>query len=99
MSSFRKRLANDQLPVAFSFFYGWIIVAVAALSAFFSGPGQTYTISVFIDAYIEHFDWSRTMISSIYSAATLLAGFSLFLIGRLVDKKGSGLWLLQWGFA
>ncbi len=33
------------------FFYGWIICAVAALMYFFSGPGQTYSMSFFISAY------------------------------------------------
>ncbi|RSL32727.1 MFS transporter [Salibacterium salarium] len=70
------------------FFYGWIIVVIAGLGAFFSGPGQTYTLSVFIDEYIEHFSASRTTISSLYSAATLLAGVLLFLVGRIIDKKG-----------
>ncbi|WP_158738147.1 MFS transporter [Alteribacillus sp. YIM 98480] len=79
---------KQTLPVNPPFFYGWIIVLIGGLGAFFSGPGQTFTFSVFIDAYIEDFSASRTVISSIYSAATLCAGFSLFLIGRLIDKKG-----------
>ena len=28
-----------------STYYGWTIVALAALQIFFSGPGQTYSIS------------------------------------------------------
>jgi len=31
-------------------FYGWIIVAVAGLGAFFSGPGQTFSVSIFINS-------------------------------------------------
>ncbi|PSL43994.1 sugar phosphate permease [Salsuginibacillus halophilus] len=84
----QNRSEADKLPVNPPFFYGWIIVAVAALTVFFSGPGQTYSISVFIDAYVDDLGWSRTTISSLYSVATLGAGFTLFLIGRLVDKKG-----------
>ncbi|SFP73650.1 MFS transporter [Salibacterium halotolerans] len=83
-----KRLRKDNLPVQPPFFYGWLIVAIAALGAFFSGPGQTYSISVFMDIYIEEFEGNRTMISSIYSASTLAAGLLLFLTGRLIDKKG-----------
>ncbi|RSL32254.1 MFS transporter [Salibacterium salarium] len=89
LSNVLQSLSSKQkLPVQPSFFYGWIIVVIAGLGAFFSGPGQTYTLSVFIDAYIEHFSESRTTISSLYSAATLLAGILLFLIGRIIDKKG-----------
>ncbi|SHK14353.1 Sugar phosphate permease [Anaerobranca californiensis DSM 14826] len=69
-------------------YYGWIIVVIAALGLFFSGPGQTYSVSVFINSYIEEFSWSRAYISSLYSTATLFAGLSLSFVGRLVDKKG-----------
>lgn len=57
------------------FYYGWLIVAIAALSHFFSGPGQTFSNAIFIDYYIEEFGWSRSTVSGIYSAVTLLAGF------------------------
>lgn len=71
------------------FYYGWVIVILAALSQFFSGPGQTYSNAIFIDYYIAEFEWSRSMVSGIYSAATLLAGFLLFSIGRLIDSGGA----------
>ncbi|GGK30895.1 MFS transporter [Caldalkalibacillus thermarum] len=64
------------------------IVVMGALGLFFSGPGQTYSVSVFIDAYIEAFGWDRTLVSSIYSGATLLAGLLLFVVGKLVDRFG-----------
>jgi MFS family permease len=80
--------APVKLPFHPPFFYGWVIVAFGALAVFFSGPGQTYTVSVFIDVYIAHFGWERTLVSSIYSGATLLAGLLLFVVGKLVDKLG-----------
>ena len=70
------------------FFYGWIIVGMGALASFFSGPGQTFSISIFIDVYIEHFGWSRTYVSGIYSAATLVSGLLIFSMGRLIDRFG-----------
>src|SRR6056297_799800 len=69
-------------------FYGWIIVAVAGLGAFFSGPGQTYSVSIFINSYVDGFGWSRSLVSGYYSFATLFAGFLLPFIGRAVDKFG-----------
>lgn len=72
-----------------NFHYGWVIVAIAALSQFFSGPGQTYSNSIFIDYYIQDFGWSRSTVSGIYSGATLAAGFLLFFVGRLIDRNGS----------
>ena len=73
----------------YSFHYGWVIIALAALSQFFSGPGQTYSNAIFIDYYIEEFGWSRSTVSAVYSTATLAAGFLLFFIGRLIDRNGS----------
>ncbi len=76
-------------PVKTPFYYGWVIVFIAALGVFFSGPGQTYSVSMFIDSYIIEFGWSRSFVSSLYSAGTLIAGMMLPLVGRLVDRLGS----------
>ncbi|MGK7377085.1 MFS transporter [Planococcus sp. 1R117A] len=73
----------------YSFHYGWVIIALAALSQFFSGPGQTYSNAIFIDYYISEFGWSRSTVTAVYSSATLAAGFLLFFIGRLIDRNGS----------
>ncbi|WP_422124277.1 MFS transporter [Planococcus sp. X10-3] len=80
---------NSTKPLQGKYYYGWVIVAVAALSFFFSGPGQTFSNAIFIDYYIEEFGWSRSTVSGIYSAATLLAGFLLFVVGRLIDSQGA----------
>lgn len=79
-----KECYNTKSP----FYYGWIIVAIAALTKFFSGPGQTYSISVFINSYIDTFGWSRSLVSSIYSIATLIAGLILPIVGRRIDRGG-----------
>ncbi|SFK36297.1 Predicted arabinose efflux permease, MFS family [Halobacillus dabanensis] len=79
---------RGKIPIQPPFYYGWIVVLVAGLSVFFSGPGQTYSISIFIDYYIEDFDYSRSLVSGIYSTATLLAGITLFMMGRLIDRFG-----------
>ncbi len=70
------------------FYYGWMIIFVAALSVFFSAPGQTYSISAFIDSYIDDFGLSRTLVSFIYSVATVISGTMLVFVGRAVDKHG-----------
>jgi len=71
-----------------NFFYGWIIVIICAISGFFSGPGQTFGISVFIDPLIEYLGMSRSTISSYYSAGTLLAGILVVFISRQIDIIG-----------
>ena len=79
---------TETLPFQPPFFYGWIIVVVGALSVFFSGPGQTYSVSVFLDSYIAEYGWSRSFVSSMYSIGTLGAGFALLIVGRQVDRRG-----------
>lgn len=61
---------------------------ISGVGLFFSGPGQTYSISIFIDSYIEQYGWSRSLISSMYSIATFLAGMLLFFLGRIVNRTG-----------
>ncbi|MFD2924754.1 hypothetical protein [Halobacillus naozhouensis] len=81
---------NNQAPIGTPFYYGWMVVFAAGLSMFFSGPGQTYSISIFIEHYnIGDFNYSRSLVSGLYSTATLCAGLTLFLVGRLVDRLGS----------
>ncbi|WP_282154622.1 MFS transporter [Cytobacillus gottheilii] len=75
-------------PIQTPFYYGWVIVFISALGVFFSGPGQTYSISVFIDSYILDFGWSRSQVSAVYSAATLAAGLCMFFVGRFIDRHG-----------
>src|SRR6056297_3581503 len=56
-------------------YYGWVIVIIAGFGAFFSGPGQTYSVSIFINSYVDGFGWSRSLVSGYYSFATLFVGF------------------------
>ena len=68
--------------------YGWLIVAVAALGIFVSGPGQSHTFSVFLVHIQADLGLSATSIASAYAFATLAAAFGLPWMGRLVDRFG-----------
>lgn len=83
-------MLNEKISTSITkrIYYGWIIIAMAALSVFFSAPGQTYSISTFIDSYISEFGFSRTSISTLYSVATIISGTLLVFMGRAVDKHG-----------
>ena len=70
------------------FFYGWVIVAVAGLGIFASGPGQSHTFSVFVDAIGRDLGLSKTTMASAYGTATLVAALLLPQTGRLVDRLG-----------
>jgi MFS family permease len=75
-------------------FYGWVIVAVAALQQFFSGPGQTYSISNFVQQqYVlatedGGFGWSQGTVGSLYGSATMVSGLTMWIVGRAVDRFG-----------
>lgn len=78
-------------------YYGWIIVFIAAVGNFFSGPGQTYSTSAFIDQYIQDFGWSRSLVSSVYSGATLSAGLLMMVVGRFIDRLGQRVMMVSVG--
>ncbi|PNN29498.1 hypothetical protein AL503_003015 [Staphylococcus haemolyticus] len=54
-----------------NFYYGWVIVFIAGLTVFFSGPGQTYSNAAFIDEYISNIWMEPYRSFSIYSLAIL----------------------------
>ena len=91
MSTLRYQLSQhrygwiQKLP----FYYGWIIVFIGAFSMFFTTPGQSDSFSFYMNSFVDEFGWSRTFVSSLYSAATLLSGCLTFFVGRLVDRIGS----------
>ena len=70
------------------FFYGWIILAAAALGIFVSGAGQSHTFSVFLVHIQADLGLSATSVSSAYAFATLVAAFGLPWMGRLLDRLG-----------
>jgi len=71
------------------FFYGWMILAVATLAMFASGPGQSHTFSIFVDLIAEDLGISTTSIASAYAFATLIAAFGLTRMGYFVDRYGA----------
>ncbi len=79
---------SAKAPIKTKIFYGWVIVLISGLAVYFSGPGQTYTVSVYIDSYINKFGWSRTTVSSMYSMGTFAAGMLMGFVGKMYDKYG-----------
>ena len=72
-----------------NFFYGWLMVAIAGLGIFASGPGQSHTFSVFIDPIGRELGISKAEIATAYGLATLAAALLLPQTGRLVDRFGA----------
>ena len=69
-------------------YYGWVVLTVATLGMAATLPGQTAGISLFIDAFIEDLGLSRSVVSWLYTVATVLGSLGLPLAGRLVDRYG-----------
>lgn len=69
---------------------GWatIILMIASLVVFFSGPGQTYGVSTFVDPMIDELGISRSFYSMTYSFGTLVGAAALVYVGRLIDRIG-----------
>lgn len=84
---FQNNLITNKIKNT-QFYYGWVVLAISSLGYFFSGPGQTYFTSIFIDSYIKEYGWSRSTVSAYYSMATLIAGLLLVVVGRYADRVG-----------
>lgn len=72
-----------------SVFYGWVMVAIAGLGIFASGPGQSHTFSVFVGPISDDLGISQTVLASAYAMATLAAAFALPYLGKIVDQWGA----------
>lgn len=70
------------------FFYGWVVLAAGTLGLLMMGPSQGFTVSLFLDLWVENLGISRSTASLIYGGASLGAAFLLPISGRLVDRFG-----------
>ncbi|GAB3232377.1 MFS transporter [Glycomyces halotolerans] len=70
-------------------FSGPRMVVVATIALGLTAPGQTASISVFLDPMIAEIGVSRTLISTAYLVGTLTGAMALPWIGRAVDKYGA----------
>ncbi|MGB1285242.1 MAG: MFS transporter [Aggregatilineales bacterium] len=70
-------------------YYGWVVWLVATVGLIATSPGQSFSVSLFFDPFIEEFELSRTAISSLYGAGTFIASLALVWIGRQIDRRGN----------
>ncbi|MEK6221922.1 MAG: MFS transporter [Chloroflexota bacterium] len=70
------------------FFYGWVILPVAILTAVFTSPGQTFMVSVFNPSFRESLNLSLSQLTGAYMFGTLLASLPQSYIGVLMDRFG-----------
>ena len=70
-------------------FYGWVVWLVALIGAICSSPGQSFSVSLFMDFFIEDFGLDRTTVSGLYGAGTFVVSLGLTWIGRQIDSRGN----------
>ena len=70
-------------------FYGWHIVAYAAIALAATAPGQTAAVSAFIDPMIRDLGVSRAQISTAYLLGTLTGAGAMPFVGRAIDRYGT----------
>lgn len=84
----RRGVRNSRIVNSSPFFYGWIIMAAGTLGLILTSPGQTYSVSIFIEHFITDLGISRSLVSTLYTTGTLAGSFGLPLIGRQIDRRG-----------
>ena len=62
------------------------LIFFGMLTLFFTGPGQTFIVSLFVPHMRQSFQLSQSSIAMVYSVATLLTAFSVPSMGRLLDR-------------
>ena len=62
------------------------LLCFTILSASFSGPGQTYFISLYIPSIREELDLTNSQIAGLYSFATILSAALNPVLGKLFDR-------------
>jgi MFS family permease len=58
------------------------------LVTFAAGPGQSFVFTVFLDPIIQDTGHSRTTVSGIYAAGTIVSALAVLIVSRLSDRKG-----------
>jgi len=69
-------------------FSGPRMVLIATLAMGLTAPGQTASVSVFIDPIIADLGLGRTAVSTAYMIGTLAGALALPRVGRAVDRHG-----------
>jgi len=84
-------LQQSKLVQRSPIFYGWVVWFVATIGLSATAPGQSFSVSLFIDHYITDFGLDRTSVSALYGLGTFLAALSLTWVGRRIDRHGNRL--------
>lgn len=76
-------------PAAGRFYYGWVVLGVAALAMVGTLPGRTQGLGLITERLLADLNISRVAFGQINLAATLIGALFCAGIGTLVDRRGS----------
>ncbi len=79
---------TDPIVKRIPFFYGWVMVPVAMITAIVTSPGQTFGISVFNPSFRAELSLSHSLLTGAYMLGTFIASFPQSYFGSLMDKWG-----------
>ena len=88
---------TDQPPRKPRFFYGWVIVFVAALGTFSSSTETFPVLSIFLKPITEEFGWSRAEFTGAISLGGLVGSGAALATGPIVDRFGPR-WALTFAY-
>jgi MFS family permease len=71
------------------YYYGWVIVGMAALAMVGTLPGRTQGLGLITEPLLADLGISRVIYAQINLFATLLGAAFAFGVGRLIDRRGS----------
>lgn len=71
------------------FYYGWVVLAVAALAMVGTLPGRTQGLGLITEPLLQDIGIDRVRFAEINLVATLTGSIFCFGIGGLVDRRGS----------
>jgi MFS family permease len=83
MSDTARATLGARLPI----FYGWIIVAIAFVTAGLGVTART-AFSLMFPPIVEEFGWNRGLAAGAFSFGFLVSALISPFVGRLMDKRG-----------
>jgi MFS family permease len=84
----RSASTSRWLPWLPRVYYGWYVLGVTMIGAFFAAGLSQLFMGVLLKPIAAETGWSRTAISGAITAGTLTGGFIAPLVGRLADRYG-----------
>jgi MFS family permease len=92
-------MVSETLVAPRRFYYGWVIVGIAALAMIGTLPGRTQGLGLITEPLLADLGISRVAYAQVNVIATLAGALFAFGVGSWIDRRGSRLVLTALAFA